>query len=95
MYTIVVVLQWASYARAVMHVGIANPRLRGKRSRRMHNPHFCVSGKRPIAVFSRVCRVSDYVTQIGVYYIVLLLLKLICKEMYITPHCISRFPFAF
>ena len=38
-------------ARAVMHVGIANPRWRGKRSRhsrRMRNPQFCVSGKRPI-----------------------------------------------
>ena len=39
-------------ARAVMHVGIANPQLRGKRSRhsrRMRNPQFYVSGKRPIA----------------------------------------------
>ena len=38
-------------ARAVMHVGIANPRWRGKRSRhsrRMHNPQFYVSGKRPM-----------------------------------------------
>ena len=34
-----------------MHVGIANPRWRGKcsrHSRRMRNPQFCVSGKRPI-----------------------------------------------
>ena len=34
-----------------MHVGIANPRSRGKRSRhsrRMRNPQFYVSGKRPI-----------------------------------------------
>ena len=34
-----------------MHVGIANPRWQGKRSwhsRRMRNPQFCVSGKRPI-----------------------------------------------
>ena len=41
------------YARAVMHVGIANPRWRGKRSRhswRMHNPQFYVSGKRPMTV---------------------------------------------
>ena len=40
-------------ARAVMHVGIANPRWWGKRSqhsRRMRNPQFYVSGKRPIAV---------------------------------------------
>ena len=35
-------------ARAVMHVGIANPRWPGKRSRRMRNPRFYVSGKRPI-----------------------------------------------
>ena len=38
-------------ARAVMHVGIANPRWRGKstqHSRRMHNPQFYVSGKRSI-----------------------------------------------
>ena len=38
-------------ARAVMHVGIDNPRWRGKRSRhsrRMRNPKFCVSGKRPM-----------------------------------------------
>ena len=34
-----------------MHVGIANPRLRGKCSRHsrcIHNRQFCVSGKRPI-----------------------------------------------
>ena len=39
-------------ARAVMHVGIDNPRWRGKRSRhsrRMRNPQFYVSGKRPMA----------------------------------------------
>ena len=39
------------HARAVMHVGIANPRWPGKRSRhsrRMRNPQFCVSCKRPI-----------------------------------------------
>ena len=38
-------------ARAVMHVGIDNPRRRGKRSRcsrRMRNPQFCVFGKRPM-----------------------------------------------
>ena len=37
--------------RAVMHVGIANPRWRGKRSRysrRMRNPQFFVSDKRPM-----------------------------------------------
>ena len=40
------------HARAVMHVGIANPRWRGKWSRhprRMRNPQFYVSGKRPMA----------------------------------------------
>ena len=38
-------------ARAVIHVGIASPRRRGKRSRysrRMRNPQFYLSGKRPI-----------------------------------------------
>ena len=38
-------------ARAVLHVGIANPRWQGKHSRHsrgMHNPQFHVSGKRPI-----------------------------------------------
>ena len=40
------------HARAVMHVGIANLRWRGERprhSRRMRNPHFYVSSKRPMA----------------------------------------------
>ena len=51
-------------ARAVMHVGFANSRLRGKRprhSRRMRNTQFYVSGKRPMnptpllfSVFSRL-----------------------------------------
>ena len=39
------------HARAVMHVGIANPRWRGKRSRhsrRMRSQQFYVSVKRPI-----------------------------------------------
>ena len=42
------------HARAVMHVGIANPRWRGKRSRhsgRMRNPQFYVSGKRPMVLY--------------------------------------------
>ena len=42
------------HARAVLHVKIANPRWRGKRSRhsrRMHNPQFYVSGKRPTQWF--------------------------------------------
>ena len=42
---------WCGYAGAVMHVEITNPRWRGKRSRhsrRMRNPQFYVSGKRPI-----------------------------------------------
>ena len=37
-------------ARAVMYVGIANPRWQGKLSRRMRNPQFYVSGKRPIEI---------------------------------------------
>ena len=39
------------HVRVVMHVGIANQRWRGKRSRhsrRMHNPQFCESGKGPM-----------------------------------------------
>ena len=39
------------HTRVVMHVEIANPRWRGKRSRhsrRMRNPQFCAAGKRPI-----------------------------------------------
>ena len=39
---------------AVMHVGIAKPRWWGKRfrhTRRMRNPQFCVSGKRPINAY--------------------------------------------
>ena len=46
------VTTWLRHTRAVMHVGIANPRWRGKRSRhsrRMHNPQFYVSGNRPEA----------------------------------------------
>ena len=35
-------------ACAVMHVGIATRRWREKRSRRMRNPQFYVSGKRPV-----------------------------------------------
>ena len=40
-----------------MHVGIASPRWRGKRSRHsrhMHNPQFYVSGKRPI-LLKNIC----------------------------------------
>ena len=40
-------------ARAVLHVGIANPRWRGKRSRHsrhMCNPQVYVSGKRPMVI---------------------------------------------
>ena len=51
-------------ARAVMHVGIANLRWRGKRSRhsrRMRNPQFCVSGKRPMCLQMVWClSVPDY-----------------------------------
>ena len=45
------------HARAAMHVGIANSRWRGKRSRhsrRMHNPQCYVSGKRPLALLFTV-----------------------------------------
>ena len=43
------------HPRALMHVGIANPRWRGKRSRnsrRMRNPQFYVSGKRPMGSYT-------------------------------------------
>ena len=43
-------------ARSVMHVGIANPRWRGKRprhSRRMRNPQVYLSGKRPMHFWHR------------------------------------------
>ena len=45
-------------ARVVMHVGIANSRWWGKRSRHsrcIHNPRFYVSGKRPMATRLRLC----------------------------------------
>ena len=44
-------LRHVRHARAVMHVAIASPRWCGKRSRysrRMCNPQFSISGKRPI-----------------------------------------------
>ena len=44
-------------ARAVMHVGIVNPRWwwkRSRHSRRMRNPQFYVSGKRPMLWFGLV-----------------------------------------
>ena len=43
------------HARVVLHVGIANPRWRGKcsrHSRHMHNPQFYVSGERSMSVKS-------------------------------------------
>ena len=46
------------HARAVMHVGIAKPQWRGKRSRhsrRMRNSQFYVSVKRPMADLSTIC----------------------------------------
>ena len=44
------------HARALMHVGIANTRWRGersRRSRRMHDPQLYVSGKRPVGVIDK------------------------------------------
>ena len=49
-----------------MHVGIAKPLWRGKRSRhyrRMRNPQFCVSGKRPMILYP--LRGRNDVIQIG------------------------------
>ena len=54
-------------ARAVMHVGIANPRMRGKRYRhsgRMRNPRFYVFGKRPIGPVMRKAFPYHHVTMI-------------------------------
>ena len=48
-----------------MHVGIANPRRRGKRprySRRMRNPQFYVSGKRLISRTLFKCMCCSYAT---------------------------------
>ena len=45
------------FPRTVIHVGIANPRWRGKRSRHfrcMPNPQFYVSGKRPMNWFHEI-----------------------------------------
>ena len=45
-----------------MHVGIANPRMRGKRSRhsrRMRNPQFYVSGRRLVVIISRLPNASE------------------------------------
>ena len=52
-----------------MHVGIANPRWRGKRSRhsrRMRNPQFYVSGKRPIPLYIRHCHYVSKLLQKGI-----------------------------
>ena len=49
----------SGHARAVMHAGIANPRWRGKRSRhfrRMCNPRFYVSGKKPTVIAITIWR---------------------------------------
>ena len=59
-------------ARAVMHVGIANPRWRGKRSRhsrRMRNTQFYVSGKRPMAILAHMYRPILLVLQADIYII--------------------------
>ena len=56
------------HARGVMHVGIANPQRRGKRSRhsrRMRSPQFYVSGKRPIPIEKRhYCRMGKIMLDI-------------------------------
>ena len=54
------------HARAAMHVGIANPLWRGKRSphsRCMRNPQFYISGKRPM--LSCVSRIYVHVALVG------------------------------
>ena len=62
-------MRYVRHARAVMYVGIATSRWRGKRSRysrRMHNPHFYVSGKRPIFDRRKITALSykEFYTQI-------------------------------
>ena len=52
------------HARAVVPVGIADPRVRGKRSRHsrcMRNPQFSVSGERPMECLSRTCAGPDFI----------------------------------
>ena len=54
------------HARAVMKVGIANPRWRGKpswHSWRIHNPQVYVSGKRPM-LSSRYAQPRDWISQL-------------------------------
>ena len=56
-------------ARAVMHVGIANPQWRRKRcrlSQRMRNPQFCVSGKKPMGALSTGFLRADFPSQVAV-----------------------------
>ena len=58
------------HARAVMHVGIANPRWRGKRSRhsrRMRNPQFYVSGKRPMIQKDIPYCTSNIIVVVGIF----------------------------
>ena len=53
-----------------MHVGIANPRRRGKRSRhsrRLCNPHFFVSGERPIGGHVSYPTDSHTATRLGLH----------------------------
>ena len=61
------------HARAVMHIGVANPRWRGKRprhSRRMRNLQFYVIGKRPMELcFSFWCWSCHFVWCNWVYQI--------------------------
>ena len=58
------------HTRAVMHVGLAKPRQRGKlfrHSRCMRNPQFCVPGKRPIQARDELLQVFWYVSTRGWY----------------------------
>ena len=71
----------------MMHAGIANPRWRGKRSRhsrRMHNPQFYVSGKRPMSrrLHCPACRTTLVATRFRV--------AVICPIIQV-PHCIRVF----
>ena len=66
-----------------MHVGIANPRWRGKRSRqsrRMRNPQFYVSGKRPMQHCRVIC--NAILPHPG------------WERVLISPDCVTRHPSA-
>ena len=74
-------------ARAVVHVGIANQQWRGKRtrhSRRMRNPHFCITGKRPMMSLKLSTGSRDYLAILRV------LLDYVCLCRWDIRHASAR-----